>query len=282
MNIDQYLQKYHTKETAKSYLYQINHFLKVNSKANMYSYQDILSYINTIEVPTKRKNHLAAIKKYYEFLEYTDKRNDHPCKGLTIKLKRSRAIQIQELFTAEELQKLLTRENRYKDLELRNKAIISLLIYQGLQSSELCKLRIQDIDLDKGTVYIMASKRATRRTLELHRTQLLVFDKYIYQYRNKLSASKSSKMFFSIRGLEFNADTLNSIVDPLKMLFLDRNLNPKTIRQSVISNWLNERKISLSEVQLMAGHRYPSSTEKYRRKDIDNQRKLINKYHPLK
>jgi len=68
---------------------------------------------------------------------------------------------------------------------------------------------------------------------------------------------------------------------PLKGLSPARSLNASTIRQSVIANWLNESKYPLGDVQLPAGHKYPSSTEKYLREDIENKRKLINAFHPL-
>lgn len=40
--------------------------------------------------------------------------------------------------------------------------------------------------------------------------------------------------------------------------------------------------MQLEDVQLIAGHKYPSSTEMYKRKDINEQLELINKYHPLR
>ncbi|MEO6882419.1 MAG: hypothetical protein ABI199_00190 [Bacteroidia bacterium] len=66
-----------------------------------------------------------------------------------------------------------------------------------------------------------------------------------------------------------------------KPLFPDRNLNTKTIRQSVIANWLNEKKIPLEQVQLLAGHRWTSSTERYKQNNLNEQRTLINKWFPL-
>ncbi len=54
-----------------------------------------------------------------------------------------------------------------------------------------------------------------------------------------------------------------------------------TIRQSVIANWLNEKKLPLEQVQLMAGHRWISSTLKYRQNNIEQQRELMNKWFPL-
>lgn len=70
-------------------------------------------------------------------------------------------------------------------------------------------------------------------------------------------------------------------VRPLQALFPDKNLNAKTIRQSVISNWLNKRKLPLGNVQLMAGHKYPSSTERYLNRDAHSKRDLINRFHPM-
>ncbi|MFT5602477.1 MAG: integrase/recombinase XerD [Flavobacteriales bacterium] len=67
----------------------------------------------------------------------------------------------------------------------------------------------------------------------------------------------------------------------MKHLFPLRQLNASLVRQSVISNWLNQSVMKLGDVQLMAGHKYPSSTEKYLQPDSDEQRKLINPFHPL-
>jgi hypothetical protein len=40
-------------------------------------------------------------------------------------------------------------------------------------------------------------------------------------------------------------DSIHAIVEPLKALFPDKNLTTRTIRMSVICNWLNEKKIQL-------------------------------------
>lgn len=46
-------------------------------------------------------------------------------------------------------------------------------------------------------------------------------------------------------------------------------------------NWLNEKKIPLEQVQLMAGHKWISSTLKYRQNDTDEQREMMNKWFPI-
>lgn len=110
-------------------------------------------------------------------------RTDHPCKRLNIKVKRNQAVQVQNLFSSEELQLLMTRENRYQYLDTRNNVLLSLLIYQGLTSYELARMDVKDIDLDNGTIYIKSSANLNRRTLELVNKQIILFSKYINEVR---------------------------------------------------------------------------------------------------
>lgn len=285
LSLEIFLSQNLSTKTAESYLYTINHFLKINPKAKRFKYQDIVSYME--EVSRKQSNIqyrvriLSAIKKYYDYLVMEGLRNEHPCKQLTIKNKQNQSVQVQDLFTSEELQLLLTRENRYQFLDSRNSVLLSLLIYQGLTSEELTELRVKDIDLDTGTIYIKASTNQNRRTLDLLHKQIMVFSKYINEIRPKLVRCNTDKLLLSKLGSPISVDGIHSIIEPLKPLFPDRNLNPRTIRMSVICNWLNEKKIPLERVQELAGHKWPGTTEKYIKVDNLQQREMINRFFPL-
>lgn len=284
-NLKNYLQQDLTEQTASGYLYTINHFLKTNPKAKSYKYNNIVNYMD--EVSQKYSNIqyririLSAIKKYYDYLLIMGLRTEHPCKRLTIKKPNNQLIQFQDLFTTEELQFLLYRENRYQFLDTRNGVLLSLLIYQGLTSAELTQLNIKDIDLVHGTIYIKASNNQNRRTLELLNKQMHLFFKYINEVRPELLKNKTNRFLLSKLGKPMQIDSIHAIIDPLKALFPDRKLNPRTIRMSVICNWLNERKIPLEKVQELAGHKWPSTTEKYIKVNVENERELINRYFPI-
>lgn len=58
-------------------------------------------------------------------------------------------------------------------------------------------------------------------------------------------------------------------------------MNARTIRQSVITNMLKEGK-DLRVVQVFAGHKKISSTEKYRQSGLEELQRAIEKYHPLR
>ena len=284
-NLKNYLQQDLTEQTASGYLYTINHFLKTNPKAKSYKYNNIVNYMD--EVSQKYSNIqyririLSAIKKYYDYLLIMGLRTEHPCKRLTIKKPNNQLIQFQDLFTSEELQFLLYRENRYQFLDTRNGVLLSLVIYQGLTSAELTQLNIIDIDLVHGTIYIKASNNQNRRTLELLNKQIHLFFKYINEVRPELLKNKTNRFLLSKLGKPMQIDSIHAIIDPLKALFPDRKLNPRTIRMSVICNWLNERKIPLEKVLELAGHKWPSTTEKYIKVNVENERELINRYFPI-
>jgi integrase/recombinase XerD len=88
-------------------------------------------------------------------------------------------MQFQDLFTPGELESLLNRESRYENLRLRNKIIISLLIYQGLTSDEITRIDLDNIDLDKMSIYIKGSAKLSSRTLKLHQVQKEYIETYL-------------------------------------------------------------------------------------------------------
>ena len=187
------------------------------------------------------------------------------------------------LFTMQELELLLNREERYKYLEHRNKLIISLLIYQGITSEEITRLNIADVSLEHSTVYIRGTKLLHGRTLPLVASQHSFVTRYLDESRPFLLSSErqTRRLFLTKQGKEETVDGIHAMIQPLKPLFANRKLCPATIRKSVISHWMNVRNIPIEDEQQMSGHKWPSSTERYKRVDMEEQRSLINQLHPL-
>lgn len=286
LTLEKYLYVQLAEQTAKNYLYTINNFLKLHPKAKRYKYQDLVSYMAGVreQYPNAQTCNriLSAIKRYYDYLVYTSQREENPCLTLTLKKTNNQSVQLQDLFTSKELEVLMHRENRYRHLDLRNKVIISLLIYQGLTSDELIRLEVGNVDLDNGTVYIKGSSKLNRRNPNLRANQIQLFYNYLNQARPLMMwRDKTDKLFLNKLGNPISVDGINAMIEPLAALYPDRPLNPRSIRMSVISNWLNEKKLPLEMVQELAGHKWPSTTERYFRVDSLEQRELINKFFPF-
>lgn len=135
-NLETYLQERHTTATAKRYLRDIEIYQKEMPGHKLATYPEIMDYIGRLrkkyENPETVKTTLHGIKKYYAWLVATGQRSDHPCRFLNLKDKKGKRVQLQDLFTSEELELLLERKERYTDLKIRNQVILSLLILECL------------------------------------------------------------------------------------------------------------------------------------------------------
>jgi site-specific recombinase XerD len=267
-------------------MFEINHFLDTNPRARYFKHSDIVIWLEDLKTRYEKKETririLAAIKRYYDYLVFSGKRSDHPCKTIKIKRKK-KAIQTQDLFTMAELQMLFNRENRYKLLESRNKVVISLMVCQGLTSDEIVNLNVQNVDLDTFAITIKASRTLSGRTLELDKSQIRLFDEYINTVRPQLVKTQTTRLIVNKRGQkEFTVDSLFSIIETMKPLFPDRNLNPERIRMSVISHWLNDKRLPVEQVMDLSGIKWASSVMMYKKINEVEQREIVNRFHPLR
>ena len=257
-----------------------------NPSGSRFTHKEVVRYLDEIgesyhHTATVSKI-LLALKQYFYFLIETEKREDHPCRTLYIKSKKSRDIIHQDLFSSGELEQLMNRKEYFDIYALKHQVTTSLLIYQGLTAGEILRLRVQDVDFDKGVMFIRPSRSQNGRYLEIHPRQFQKLHTYIYDVRYNLVKTDTDLLLISSRSVKpVTIDDISDLTKTCKYLFPDRNLNPITIRQSVISNWLNEKKLPLEQVQLMAGHKWISSTEKYRHTNLSEQRELMNKWFPL-
>lgn len=285
MKLKAYLLQYHTEQTASSYEREIiNYMSKVGvENSRTAKYIDIMDYVGYLRSKYDNaktiKRIIQSIKRYYAYLVVRGIREDNPAKFLYLKDKMSNDVQLQDLFKREDLELLLEVKERYNRLNNRNRLIVSLLIYQGLHSDEIVNLSKEDFDLEKGLISLKGTNRINKRTLKLKPNQILLCWKYIYEDLPKLKAKEGS-LFVGMKGDSIGVSGVGYLLERAKYLFPDRNLTAVSVRQSVITNLLKEGK-DLRLVQVFAGHKYISSTERYRQKGIEELKVQVQKYHPL-
>lgn len=286
MSLSEYLKDNYSRATAKAYEREILIYLGNMNEAEKAMYKDIVSYFGRLRMRYTNSKTIHrivfSIKAYYEYLISSGKRKDNPAKSIKLRDKLSNDIQLQDLFTAEELESLLNKLERYNNLDYRNKVLMSLLIYQALQPKELESLTIKDINLHQGTIYIKSTPTTNRRELSLKPTQIMLFYQYIFKFRSILIKNKSiENLIVSQRGEAMNAQDISSHVKRIYgNRFPGRKVSSQTIRQSVITNLLKAGN-DLRVVQTFAGHKHPSTTEKYKQNKVEELKAGINKYHPL-
>jgi integrase/recombinase XerD len=286
MDLKTYLQKELSPSTAARYERDIQLFFLHLKQPNTAIYKQIMGVIGSLRKkysnPKTVNRILAAIKKYYGYLQHIGTRKDHPCKNILLRDARRRNIQLQDLLSTQELEHLLESEPKSKrnrkTNQTRNKLLLSLLVYQGLVRTEISKIELQDINLEEGSIKARGDERTNSRTLPLKAKQIHL----VYEYMNKeRPKTESNKLFIGMRGEPISSDCLCRILLRYQYLFPEKILNSQTIRMSVTRNLLKEGK-DIRVVQTYMGHKSPGTTEKYKQSHTEELKAEIQKYHPIK
>ena len=278
--------KYSPTSVNSHYGNTLRYLACIGARALTANYQDILNYIETLRTqelhPKTLRNYLYAVKIYYNYLQESGQRQDHPCKRLYLKDRINRAIPMETLYSERQLEELM---NNYQsldpELQQRNMVIISLLVYQALNIREISNLQMQDIDLEKGQIFVRASVQLNARTLPLKPNQIMMFYNYITGYRKRARKCPERKTGHFIVSSQGNKLTDYAIRYVLKNRSTPAgNFTAIKIRQSVIAHLLKRNDVRV--VQVFAGHRRSSATEAYQQSGIEELKKDIMKVHPLR
>jgi len=275
-----------TPSSVKSYLCIAGRFLFEMPEADKATHKEILEHMEQL---TKQKcsigtrlSRLTVMKKYYDFLIESGKRNDHPCRRIFIKNQNKRSIAHTDLLSMEEMEAMFNREERFPHLKLKNQVIVSLLIYQGLLPGEIANVKLRHVDLDGATVYINNGRILSARRLPLRPFQVELLTQYVHKERKRLlNSDKLDQLVIGYQGRPLTSEGISTFVETFRPLFPTKELTSKLIRDSVISYWLNDCRMPLEQVQLLAGHRWMSSTGRYQLFASEKERETINRVFPV-
>jgi integrase/recombinase XerD len=287
MELRHYLQERYAKQTAHNYQLMIENYCHQVKHSEQAKYKDVLRYLEKERSTGKKAGtlltYLAAIKAYYDWLKKTGTRKDHPCKHVRLKDRIDRRINVQDLFSSIELQLLLeqpSRTTQQPTIALRDKVILSLLVYQGLTTKNIINLELKDMNLEQATLYIKRETTLNARTLELHPKQIMLINRYLNEERMLLNKNNSTALILTRHYQAERGCGVHDVVKFYKPVYPDKNLTPLTIRQSVIVNLLKAGK-DIRAVQVFAGHRSPLTTERYQQTGIEELTAAVMKFHPL-
>ena len=157
---------------------------------------------------------------------------------------------------------------------------MTLLITQGLHAREIASLELKDINLEQGTLFIHGSATTNARTLALIPSQIMLLHEYIHQQRPQLLRRPSERLILTKLGTPETGEGIHYLVSTYQGLFPTRRLTPGTIRQSVITQLLKAGR-DVRVVQIFAGHKYPSATERYKQSQVEELKAAVLKHHPF-
>lgn len=291
--------KGYTTESTRNMIRNATLFIEWMKKQNLeittLHYNDITAFIKLNQQrnikPRTLQVILTNVKSYLNYLAQKGTIPHNPAQALNIKNAKRKTVY--NILSPEELATIYKNypskiaagrasppQALNKLARKRNKALLSLLIYQGLSSDDIIRLEVNHLELREGKINVPGAKRSNPRTLKLEPHQIFELYDYINETRKQIlthAKKQSNKLFISVGSGSSLNNTLQRIVKEL-IKGTPPIENIYHIRASVITNWLKQ--YNKRKVQYMAGHRYVSSTEKYEASNVEALQEDVEKFYP--
>ena len=180
--------------------------------------------------------------------------------------------------TEEEVDRLLniTLKTPY---DYRNKAMLETLYATGLRITELCNLKISDIDLNNCFLRVVG-KGKKERIVPLTDLAIKYLNIYVKNYRNEILKEKDSEYLF-ISNIQKNISRqgfFKIIKSQMKIADIKKNVSPHVLRHSFATHLLKHG-ADLRIIQELLGHEDIQTTQIYAHL-VNEKLKKDYEYHP--
>jgi len=222
-----------------------------------------------------RARRLYALRSLWQYLETADLVSDNPCRKVSAPRRRQH---LPNYLSVRECSRLLAAcdDNHYVDLAFRDRAILTILIYQGLRRAELLGLQLGDVDLDGMTLLVRRGKGGTSRLLPLADQAAQAVTDWL-----EMRPECATAALFVTRG-----GRPMSVVDLQRMFrrTVDRaglreGITLHTLRHTFATMLLREG-VDVRTLQRLLGHASIETTALYLHVDTEDLRGAIGR-HPL-
>ena len=225
---------------------------------------------------------LRALKKFFFFLIKQDLILKDPTTIISFPKEEERLTR--NILSEKEVFELLDNTKLRDPIGIRNRAILELFYACGIRTSELCNLKVHDVDLKEQTVIIVKGKGNKSRLLPIGQYATYYLQQYLEKARKYMLKGKMNDpgyLFLSQRGNPFNKSTINKTV----MKTVCRNINLKksiscySMRHAVATHLLRN-KVDIMYIAQLLGHSSLKTTQKYLHVEISDLKKMHSLYHP--
>ncbi len=240
-------------------------------------------YLNHLSNEMKNKSitrKLSALKAFYKY--HFKMKNIDVNPVLTIKAPKLEK-RLPKVVSAKEIDLIYQSIDKNTPLGLRNYLIFDLLYSTGLRASELCHLKLSDIELSNQRLLIHG-KGSKDRYVIIHDTLKDTFRSYL-TYTRPILLSKGDSLdnkdvFINYKGTTLTPRGLRVILNTLFMQAGELiHVSPHMLRHSFASALLNNG-ADLRVVQELLGHEHLKTTQVYTHLTTEKIRQSYKENHP--
>ena len=222
--------------------------------------------------PSSVARAVSAARSFFKFLMLDRHVLRDPTEDIHTPQKSSR---LPKFLTEEEMERLLRAPDISHDVGVRDRAMLELMYAAGLRVSELCGLKIADVDLDTAIVSCFG-KGSKQRRIPIGKSAVHWLQRYM-AVRNRLGSNHP--VLFLNRGRALNRQLAWSIIKTHAAKAEVPNISPHTLRHSFGTHLMQHGADSRS-VQALLGHSDISTTEIYTHITDLHMRKAYDRFHP--
>ncbi len=223
---------------------------------------------------------LAAIRLFLRFLSEDEKE----AQKILQQLERPKPERdLPHVLSKAHVNQLISAPKPESPLFTRDVAILELLYASGLRASELCDLKIRDVNLHVNVVRVLG-KGMKERLVPLGQAANEAVQRYLTEDRPKFDRTGVSEILFLSRtGKKLTRMALWVIVDRHAKAaeLYNRGISPHTLRHCFATHLIGGG-ADLRVVQELLGHSDISTTQVYTHVDQSRLKAIHEKFHPRK
>lgn len=279
-------------KTLKAYQIDLRQFSNPLSSTNVLEITSatLESYIANLHLnykPKTVKRKIASVKALFHYFEYKEIIQINPFNKIQIKFREPVILpKTIPLHTVETFLSAIYRQraNGKTDYQrknaLRDAAVTELLFATGIRISELCSLKIHDVNLFDQTILIYG-KGSKERIVQIGNNDVVHI---LNEYKNGfLPEIQSCNHFFvNQNGTALSDQSVRRMINKYTSLAsIDLHITPHMFRHTFATSLL-EADVDIRYIQEMLGHSSINVTEIYTHVAVAKQRDILMTKHPRK
>lgn len=284
----QYQKKLNGK-TFKAYRIDIVQFQQLVEKMDGCLTKNNLSqyatYLHKTYKPKTIKRKIACIRAFFHWMEYEEILQENPFSKINLKFHEPKTLpqtitldMIGTLLQAAYQEAIYNENSSKQNTCLRNIAVLELLFASGMRVSELCSLKVEDVNLTNGQVRIWG-KGAKERIITITNSDVLMA---LQNYKVAFSQEIESTGYLFVNRIDnrLSEQSVRTIINNYaERANIHRHLTPHMFRHS-FATLLLEEDIDIRYIQQILGHSSITTTQIYTHVSTKKQSDILSLKHP--
>ncbi len=275
-------------KTIKAYTIDLNQYLEfiTTTEINQKIINEYIHYLNKKYLKYKTiKRKIASVKAFYSYLEYEEIIDYSPFNKIKTKIKEPKLLPktIQKDYIDKIIHLLLkdlknSKTEFQKKISLRNITLISVMFSTGIRVSELCNIKLKDIDLLEKKLKIFG-KGSKERILYLGNSNVVQLCQMYLTYNN--TCKKNEYFFLNKFNKKLSEQTVRILLKKIESeLELSTHITPHMFRHTFATTLL-EKGVDIRYIQNILGHSSISTRQIYTYVTYSKQKEILTNKNPI-